>query len=68
MVKEIEGKFTVGDTSLYTKTWLVSDTFLPLFNPIIPSSHLFHPCRCPTAVTLPPARLTRSVSHTTTTP
>lgn len=25
MVKEIEGKFNVGDTSLYTKTWLVSN-------------------------------------------
>lgn len=30
MVKEIEGKFNVGDTSLYTKTWLVSNTFLAL--------------------------------------
>lgn len=25
MVKEIEGKFKVGDTSLYTKSWLVSN-------------------------------------------
>ncbi|KAG6357016.1 hypothetical protein INS49_014892 [Diaporthe citri] len=25
MVKEIEGKFNVGDTSLYTKTWLPDD-------------------------------------------
>lgn len=32
MVKEIEGEFTVGDISLYTKTWLVSG-FHSIFRP-----------------------------------
>lgn len=53
MVKEIEGKFNVGDTSLYTKTWLVSNTFLPLVihQPVNPSAR--PSVRSPTAVTLP---------------
>lgn len=36
MVKEIEGQFKVGDTSLYTKTWLVSEIRLTHNRPRVP--------------------------------